>query len=247
MADGLLESAVQLRPEQVFGLLTDSLTQVRAFLTRVGFAPAQPAWPPGPLAGPAAHHTARAQVAAGARWLEGGGSGVHRMEDGLHAFCARAWLDLSTHALYHLDGHPYVGPAVLARDIRRITGFIHFWSTPRRLPGGLTVDYRHPRRLSTLSRQEGDPAMSLSPTPASDDAQSTYGDLVDVLLHAGFTRADPPVTFTYGQVTVTIDHTRCATVTCRPPTRAVWEARFSPDTPPVLLISALRVAGVTLP
>ncbi len=253
MTDRLVESDVRLRPERVFGLLTDSLTQVRAFLTRVGFAPAQPVWPSGPLPDAGAHRAARDQVAAVARWLEHGGCGVHRMEDGLHAFCVRAWLDLSTHALYHLDGHPHVGPDVLARDVRRIAGFIAFWSTPRILPGGLTVDYRRARRPQPLPRQEGDPPMpTFSSMPASEDEQSavdptTADDLVDVLLDAGFTRTDPPVAFTTGRVTVTIDHTRHVTVVRRAVTRTLWEARFSPETPQALLVSALRVAGVTIP
>ncbi len=173
------------------------------------------------------------------------------MEDDLHAFCARAWLDLSTHALYHLGGHPDIGPDVLARDVRRIRGFLAFWSTPRVLPGGLIVDYRRPRRPQPLPRQEGDPAMP-TPTPADGHPEFdstdpvTTEELVDVLLDAGFTRADPPVTFTTERVTVTIDHTRHITVTRRAMMQSLWEARFSPGTPQVLLFSALRVAGITI-
>ncbi|WP_239341095.1 hypothetical protein [Frankia sp. CiP3] len=244
-----------MRAELVFRLLGDSLTQVGAFLVRVGFTAAQPTWPSGPLPGPHAHDAARIQVAAIARWLEHGGCGVHRMEDELHAFCARAWLDLSTHALYHLDGHPDVGPDVLARDSRRINGFIAFWSTPHVLPGGLTVDYRRPRRLQPPPRQEGDSTMP-TPSPATNGGEQpkidTSGpimtdELVDVLLHAGFTRADPPVTFTTEWVTVTIDHTRHITVTRHALAQTLWKARFSPSAPQVLLVSALRVAGITIP
>jgi hypothetical protein len=242
---------VRLRPERVFRLLGDSLAQAGEFLARVGSLPAQPAWPAGPLPDQAAHHAARAQVGALARWLESGGAGVHRMEDALHGFCARAWLDLSTHALYHLAGHPAVNAGVLDADTRRITEFIAIWSTPHALPGGLRVDYRHPRRRHRTPprspRQEGDPAMTL-PTPADDDQPATdpavvIDDLVDVLLDAGFTRTDPPVAFATDRVTVTIDHTRHVTVA----DRDRWEARFSPATPQVLIISALRTAGITVP
>jgi hypothetical protein len=169
------------------------------------------------------------------------------MEDALHGFCARAWLDLSTHALYHLAGHPAVDKAVLDRDVRRLAGFIRFWSAPRTLPGGLRVDYRHPRRRHPPPRQEGDAAMP-TPTPAPDDAAepavdpAAAGDLIDILLDAGFTRADPPITFTAGRVTVTVDHTRHVTVA----DRGRWQASFSPGTPQVLIVSALRVAGITL-
>jgi hypothetical protein len=146
-----VEPRVQLPPERVFGLLGGSLAQAGEFLARVGFTPAQPAWPSGPLPDAEAHHAACVQVGTLARWLEAGGGGVHRMEDALHGFCARVWLDMSTHALFHLAGHP-VDAAVLDRDARRISGFIAFWSTPRLLPGGLRVDYRHPRTPTTSGR-----------------------------------------------------------------------------------------------
>jgi hypothetical protein len=88
-----------------------------------------------------------------------------------------------------------------------------------------------------------------TPAPTPDDAApavdpaAAAGDLIDLLLDHGFTRTDPPVTFTAGRVTVTIDHTRHITVI----DVDRWQARFSPGTPQVLLVSALRTAGITIP
>ncbi|WP_322770160.1 hypothetical protein [Frankia sp. Cr1] len=248
----------ETRTAHVLDLLGRSLRHVHEFLTRVGFTPDQPPWPTGPLTGTGALAAARNQVGIVAGYLADGGCGAHRMEDELHAHCARAWLDLSTHALYYTDGQPGIDAPTLARDVHQLDGYLAFWSQPRILPGGVRVDYRQPRRRRTSPRppaprpKEGTLIMPIAPATGDDDPGThpvTAEDVIDLLLDAGFTRADPPVSFTAGNIHVTLDHQRHITVSHRhlSDLQPGWEARFSPDTPQVLVVAALRVAGVTIP